>query len=95
MDRLLIFYFYVGATIGVVDTFTPIFAPSTPYTPVSTGTVLQYSQWLSMVGGTSAAAAAASELSSGSQSLRLDGSWLFTTTGCLAGIMTGVWVVLA
>ncbi|GJE85673.1 hypothetical protein PsYK624_017520 [Phanerochaete sordida] len=84
-----------GATIGVVDTFTPIYAPSTPYTAMSTGTILPYSQWLSMVGGASAAASAEAQLSSGSQSLKLGGSMLHSMTGCLAGILAGAWVVLA
>lgn len=39
-----------GATIAVVDTFTPTVPLSTPFTPTSTGTILDYSSWLQSVG---------------------------------------------
>lgn len=39
-----------GNTVIGTATFTPSFPATTPYTPSVTGTVLGYSQWLSMVG---------------------------------------------
>ncbi|EPQ54145.1 hypothetical protein GLOTRDRAFT_139526 [Gloeophyllum trabeum ATCC 11539] len=39
-----------GATQVIQDTYTPTFPVITPVIPTSTGTVLDYSQWLSMVG---------------------------------------------
>jgi len=39
-----------GNTVIATATFTPSFPATTPYTPTSTGTVLGYSQWLSMIG---------------------------------------------
>ncbi|KAI0039873.1 hypothetical protein FA95DRAFT_1566869 [Auriscalpium vulgare] len=43
-----------GNTIQVSATFTPTFAPSQPYTPVTTGTILGYSEWLSQIGNATA-----------------------------------------
>ncbi|KZT19225.1 hypothetical protein NEOLEDRAFT_1142324 [Neolentinus lepideus HHB14362 ss-1] len=45
-----------GATIVVQDTFTPSFALITSVAPTSTGSVLDYSQWLSSVGTNTVAA---------------------------------------
>lgn len=39
-----------GNTVISTATFTPSFPATTPYTPSGTGTVLGYSQWLSMIG---------------------------------------------
>ncbi|KAI0249816.1 hypothetical protein BJV78DRAFT_1283636 [Lactifluus subvellereus] len=45
-----------GNYIPVSATFTPSFRSTTPYTPTGSGTVLQYSAWLSMVGSNTGAA---------------------------------------
>ncbi|TFK47742.1 hypothetical protein OE88DRAFT_1665354 [Heliocybe sulcata] len=49
-----------GATIVVPDTFTPSFAIITSVAPTTTGTVLDYSQWQSMVGTNTVADASVS-----------------------------------
>jgi hypothetical protein len=44
-----------GNYIPVSATFVPTFPSTTPYTPTGTGTILQYSAWLSMVGNNTGA----------------------------------------
>ncbi|KAI0346314.1 hypothetical protein BDW22DRAFT_1368756 [Trametopsis cervina] len=39
-----------GAFTAIVDTFTPTSPASTPFTPTGSGTILNYSQYLSLVG---------------------------------------------
>jgi hypothetical protein len=56
-----------GNYITVVATFTPSFAKTTPYTPTGSGTIIQYSQWLSMVGSNSGAPAASQGANSASR----------------------------
>jgi hypothetical protein len=81
-----------GATIGVIDTFTPVFTvPTTSWTPVSTGTVLGFSQWLSVIGATNTPSAGG-QLASGSQSKEAGTKWVGFT---VLGVMAGAWAVLA
>jgi hypothetical protein len=44
-----------GNYVTVQATFTPSFPQTTPYTPTGSGTVLQYSAWLSMIGSNTGA----------------------------------------
>lgn len=87
-----------GDTIAVVDTFTPTFPTTSSFTPVSTGTVLPYSQWLSIYGGGAApsgsAAAAVGAAQAASSSRRNVGrSWVGISAGWIVGLLGGVWVV--
>ncbi|KAF9452330.1 hypothetical protein P691DRAFT_772325 [Macrolepiota fuliginosa MF-IS2] len=47
-----------GVTTAIADNFTPTNPATTPVTPTGTGTVWDYSQWLSSFGGPQATAAA-------------------------------------
>jgi hypothetical protein len=81
----------------VLATFTPSFPATTPYTPSSTGTILQYSEWLSQIGTNTGdlnkpvASQAASAAWRASANIRLLSSVVLTTV--LAGVL-GVWVLI-
>ncbi|CCM04680.1 uncharacterized protein FIBRA_06866 [Fibroporia radiculosa] len=77
-----------GGTVVLQGTFTPTFAPTTLPTPTTTGTILAYSQWLSLVGTSTVAA------SDAIVRWKIDRSWLGMLVGTLAGFMGGAWLAL-
>ncbi|KII93919.1 hypothetical protein PLICRDRAFT_171621 [Plicaturopsis crispa FD-325 SS-3] len=81
-----------GVTTAVVDTFTPTYPPTVAVTPTGTGTVLPYSQWLSMVGTNTVAANA---VSAGERRWRVERSAVGVSIGVLVGIGSGAWLALA
>ena len=81
-----------GATIGVVDTFTPVYAPSTPFTAATTGTIWDYSSYVAAVGTNTAA----SDLVSGSlTNMKMSGTAAGLSAGFVVGMLTGAWVAFA
>lgn len=80
----------VGATIAVADIFTPTSPLSTPFTPSVTGTILDYTQWLSMVGTNTVAPETGS-----AQRLGLAQSWMGLTSAVAVGVIGGGWLVFA
>ncbi|CAL1715757.1 unnamed protein product [Somion occarium] len=81
----------LGEIIQVTDTFTPTFASSEGVRPTLTGTILDYSEWLTMVGGTSSAAvrpnAAASQW-------EVNKFVVGAFAATLSAILGGAWMVL-
>lgn len=81
-----------------MDTFTATSPTTVPFTPQSTGTILNYSQWLSIYGsggsGSTASAGSDTVAQSGSaQQFGLARSWLGMAAGVLAGLLGGAWLV--
>jgi hypothetical protein len=82
-----------GVTTAVIDTFTPTFYQSAQSSPLSTGTILDYSQWLSIIGTNTNNAQAAQETTSGQLAL-LPGTWHGALGAALWGVISGAWLVL-
>ncbi|KZS99494.1 uncharacterized protein LAESUDRAFT_765467 [Laetiporus sulphureus 93-53] len=86
-----------GATEVILATFTPTFAPTTiPAAPSHTGTILDYSQWLSLIGASSSATVSGgSELSSSSgASPRWSTQRGWMGVGTVTGLLGGTWLLL-
>lgn len=75
-----------GVTTAVADAFTPTNPATVPYTPTGTGTVWDYSQWLSSYGGSQATAVAAGR-NAGHQLRAADGAVMIMITTCLLPIV--------
>ncbi|KIP10980.1 hypothetical protein PHLGIDRAFT_125118 [Phlebiopsis gigantea 11061_1 CR5-6] len=81
-----------GATIAVIDTFTPVYAPSTPFTPATTGTIWDFSSYVAAAGTNTAT----SNLVSGSLlRMKMSGTLAGLSAGFVVGILTGAWVAFA
>ncbi|OBZ72234.1 hypothetical protein A0H81_07446 [Grifola frondosa] len=80
----------VGDTIDVTATFTATFQTSV-FTPQSTGTILQYSQWLSMVGSNTVAPSQNAALAP----WNVDRTWIVIAVGTLTGVLGGAGLVFA
>ncbi|PCH42599.1 hypothetical protein WOLCODRAFT_163908 [Wolfiporia cocos MD-104 SS10] len=78
-----------GSTVVLLGTFTPTFAPTTTPIYPSTGSILQYSDWLSMIGTSTAA------LSGSVSRWKLSDNMICMGIGPLAGLIGGAWLVLA
>ncbi|KAJ7583677.1 hypothetical protein C8J56DRAFT_1055418 [Mycena floridula] len=72
-----------GQLTAVVDVFTPTSPPTVGVTPVSSGTILDYSSWLAIYGSTAAPSNAKSSFS-------LHRAWLFSG---LLSLLAGVWII--
>lgn len=86
-----------GNTVIATATFTPSFPATTPYTPTGSGTVIGYSQWLSMIGNNTSglnrpvASQAANIASRAGVQLGLSlGAVLLTIMGLLGGSLAVV-----
>jgi len=77
------------APIGQVQTTLPG-QTTNPYTALATGTVLGYSDWLTMVGTNTVPASSA-----GMPRWKLDRVWYGVLSSLAAGVLGGAWVVLA
>ncbi|KAI0951611.1 hypothetical protein AcW1_008614 [Taiwanofungus camphoratus] len=79
-----------GATVVEQATFIPTFAPTTEPVPASSGTILDYSEWLGMVGTNTVAA------SSGvSPRWTPERKWFGMAIAILTGVVGGAWLVMA
>lgn len=78
-----------GATITVAAIFTPTFAPTTVVVPTASGTILQYSDWLTQVGTHTVPVNAAGAR------LAVDRTWYAVAGGTLLGVVGGALIVLA
>lgn len=81
-----------GLTVAVVATFTPSFPATVPRTGLATGTILSYSQWLSMVGTNTVAADSSS---AGAKRWSVSGKWVGIIAGLVVGAAGGAGLVLA
>lgn len=91
MTRCMLTQIHIGATIAVVDTFTATVPASTPFAPPSTGTILDYSSWLQMVGTNTVGQINVS----GSSRLTLSSHFLCAIVGVTMGLVGGMGIVLA
>lgn len=86
-----------GNYITVSATFTPSFPQTIPYTPTGSGTILQYSDWLSQIGNNTGAlnqpvaSQAANPASRAGANIRLLSGAVLSTV--LAGVVSG-WVFI-
>ncbi|GBE88437.1 hypothetical protein BKA93DRAFT_768546 [Sparassis latifolia] len=78
-----------GETIAVPAVFTPTFSPTTLPNPTTSGSVLQYSAWLSMIGTHTVPANSAMTRWS------LERTWYGVAAGTLVGVVGGALLVLA
>ena len=81
-----------GQTTGVVDTFTPTFYQSQQSPTLLTGTILNYSSWLAMVGTNTAASS--SQQASGANIKYLSRGSYGMLLAFLSSIVGGTWLVL-
>lgn len=81
-----------GVTTAVIDTFTPTFFQSTHSPVLSTGTILDYSSWLSMV-GTNTGNAQATQATGGQLSM-LPSAWRGVLGAAVSCIFGAAWLVL-
>ncbi|KAF7773317.1 hypothetical protein Agabi119p4_5484 [Agaricus bisporus var. burnettii] len=76
-----------GVTTAVLDTFSPTDIATTPFTPTASGTVWEYSDWLSSFGGSQAtAAAAAGSRNAGHRLGATDAFVMMMMTTCLFSV---------
>ncbi|KAF7967283.1 hypothetical protein HWV62_44651 [Athelia sp. TMB] len=80
-----------GVTTAVIDTFTPTYYQSEVSPPPYTGTVLDYSSWLAIIGTNTAPAAQAI---SGARSPVISAGWYGLAIAALSGMLGGAWLVL-
>jgi len=80
-----------GVTTAIIDTFTPTFYQSAQSPVLSSGTVLDYSSWLSMI-GTNTGNAQAAQATSGQLPL-LPAAW-YGVLGAVSGVLGGAWLVM-
>lgn len=80
-----------GATTAIIDTFTPTYYQSEVSPTPWTGTILNYSSWLAMI-GTNTAPAGAAAVSGGLPVISK--GWYGFAIAALSGIMGGAWLVL-
>jgi len=80
-----------GVTTAVIDTFTPSFIQSAQSPVLSTGTILDYSQWLSIV-GTNTNNAQAAQATSGQLPL-LPSGWYGVLGAAASCVVSGAWLV--
>lgn len=81
-----------GVTTGIVDTFTPTYYQSQQSPTPTTGTILNYSSWLSMVGTNTAASS--SQQASGATIKYMSGGSYGVLLAVLSSIVGGTWMVL-
>lgn len=79
-----------GGVEVVTATFTPTYQPPNPVTPTMTGTVLSYSDWLSII-GTNTVAATSSGIARWSPS----SAAISFSASMGAGILVGMWLAFA
>ncbi|KAI0353794.1 hypothetical protein OH77DRAFT_1552368 [Trametes cingulata] len=80
-----------GATIQVVDTFTPTFMTTSTWLSAPPGTILDYSSWRSMVGTNTVAPA----ISAASARWSLQPRWAVIATTLCAGMVGGMALAFA
>ncbi|KAI5116384.1 hypothetical protein M0805_005881 [Coniferiporia weirii] len=81
-----------GDTTAIVDTFTPSFVEGTTLPPQTyTGTVLDYSSWLSLVGTNTVAADASTN---SARAGRVSRGACGAGAALLAGVLGGAWLVV-
>lgn len=81
-----------GQTVGVVDTFTPTFYQSQQSPTLLTGTILNYSSWLSMV-GTNTAVSSPQQVN-GANIKYMSGGSCGMLLAFLSSVVGGTWLVL-
>jgi len=78
-----------GKTVALVGTFTPTGPATVLPIPTTTGTVLNYSQWQSMVGTNTIPANAASRIST-----PITTGWYYFVATTFTGLVGGAWLVI-
>ncbi|KAG2364547.1 hypothetical protein BDR07DRAFT_1354819 [Suillus spraguei] len=78
-----------GSTIAVVATFTPTGPATVLPTPMTTGTILNYSSYIASVGTSAAATSGATR-----RSFSLSGGWYGLVASTMLGIGGGVWFIM-
>ncbi|KAG8213162.1 hypothetical protein J3R82DRAFT_11571, partial [Butyriboletus roseoflavus] len=77
-----------GNTVTLQGIFTPTGPQTVLPTPTTTGTILGYSQWLSMIGTYTAPASAAR------MSVPLATGWYYFAATAFAGLLGGAWLII-
>ncbi|KAI6107912.1 hypothetical protein F5141DRAFT_1119338 [Pisolithus sp. B1] len=80
----------LGETVAMEGIFTPTGPATVLPTPTTTGTILNYSSWLALVGTNTVAANAASRIS---QSIAT--GWYCFVVMVIAGLASGAWIVIS
>ncbi|KAI5998824.1 hypothetical protein EDD15DRAFT_2242061 [Pisolithus albus] len=80
----------LGQTVALQGIFTPTGPATVLPTPTTTGTILDYSSWLAMVGTNTVAANAASGMS-----LSIATGWYCLVVMVMAGLASGTWIVIS
>lgn len=81
-----------GLTTGIIDTFTPSFYQSQQSPSLSSGTILDYSSWIGMV-GTNTATSQSSQVS-GARVHWASGGLYGVVVAALSSVLGGAWLVL-
>lgn len=79
-----------GAATAIVDTFTPTYYQSAVSPSPWTGTIINYSSWLGIIGTNTAPA---DQVASGARS-PISRGWYGLAIAALSGMMGGAWLVL-
>jgi len=79
----------LGNTVVTQGTFTPTGPQTVLPVPTTTGTVLGYSQWLSMIGTYTAPPSAARRMS-----MPVATGWYYFAATAFAGLVGGVWLIV-
>ncbi|KAI6125128.1 hypothetical protein EDD16DRAFT_1560211 [Pisolithus croceorrhizus] len=80
----------LGETVAMEGIFTPTGPATVLPTPTTTGTILNYSSWLALVGTNTVAANAASRIS---QSIAT--GWYCFAVMAIVGLASGAWIVIS
>ncbi|KAI6025815.1 hypothetical protein F5J12DRAFT_810535 [Pisolithus orientalis] len=80
----------LGETVTMEGIFTPTGPATVLPTPTTTGTILNYSSWLAMVGTNTVAANAAGRIS-----LSIATGWYCLVVMVMTGLASGTWIVIS
>lgn len=99
LSRLLLAYAYVttnqqGQVMTVTDVFTPSFPKADTPPTLSTGSVLQYTDWLTMVGTNTVPPKQAARNAGSTRTASFASTWLGTCFVAVGGMACGMWLVL-
>ncbi|KAJ3476138.1 hypothetical protein NLI96_g11370 [Meripilus lineatus] len=79
-----------GNTVAIVDTYTPSFPSSRPPVRITSGSILPYSEWLSLVGTNTVLPAHSAAMVRWS----LENNLLLMSLGVLTGMLGGAWLAI-
>ena len=99
LSHILLAYSYattnqLGQVITVTDVFTPSFSKANTPPTLSTGSILQYTDWLSIVGTNTVPPKQAARNAGSTRTANFVSTWLGTGFVVVGGMACGVWLVL-